>query len=129
MVGETGIGKTLFSFEIAAAAAGSEKFLGWAGRRKVRVMLIDGEMPSETFKERMELVAERHGRELEIYGYNRDWLGDEREIPPLDTDQGRQWLQHEIEIVKPDLIIFDSIMCLLAGDLMKPEGQGNRISK
>jgi hypothetical protein len=79
-------------------------------------------MPVETFKERMELIAERHGGDLEIYGYNRDQLGDEREIPPLDTDAGRKWLKREIEIVKPDLIVFDSIMCLLAGDLMKPEG-------
>ena len=122
IVGETGIGKTLFAFELAASAADAEKLLGWPGRRKVRVMYIDGEMPAETFKERMQLVADRHGDDLEIYGYNRDHLGDEREIPPLDTDAGRKWLQREIEIVKPDLIIFDSIMCLLAGDLMKPEG-------
>jgi len=122
LVGATGIGKTLFTMELAACVAAGKSFLGWEARRKCRVIYIDGEMPAETFKERMELVAERHGNDLAIYGYNRDRLGDERDIPPLDTQAGRDWLKREIEIVKPDLIIFDSIMCLVAGDLMKPEG-------
>jgi AAA domain len=122
LVGATGIGKTLFAMELAACAAAGKSFLGWKARRKCRVMYIDGEMPAETFKERMELIAERHGDDLEIYGYNRDRLGDEGDIPPLDTQAGRDWLKREIDIIKPDLIIFDSIMCLVAGDLMKPEG-------
>jgi len=46
--------------------------------------------------------------------YNRDVLGND-DMPPLNTPEGATWLMREIEVVKPDLIIFDSIMCLLAG--------------
>ena len=35
-------------------------------------MYLDGEMPAETFKERMELIAQRYGSDITLYGYNRD---------------------------------------------------------
>src|SRR5271155_3202121 len=41
--------------------------------------------------------------------YNRDVLGND-DMPPLNTPEGATWLMREIEVVKPDLIIFDSIM-------------------
>jgi hypothetical protein len=55
--GETGIGKTLFSMEFTAAISAAAKFLRWPGQRQARVMYIDGEMPIETFQERMKLIA------------------------------------------------------------------------
>ena len=73
-------------------------------------MFIDGEMPAETFKERMELIAERHGSDLEIYGYNRDRFGDDMEIPPLNVEAGQKWLVRELDLIKPDMIIFDNII-------------------
>src|SRR3984957_17608430 len=56
--GETGVGKTLFALELAGAVASGKPFLAWEGIRRARVMYLDGEMPAETFKERMQLVAE-----------------------------------------------------------------------
>ena len=114
--GETGIGKTLLGMDIGGAVAAGVAFLKWAGQRKARVMYIDGELPIETFKERMELVASRYGEELQFYGYNREALGDGG-LPPLNTEAGQAWLRREIEAVKPDLIIFDLIMCLLVGSM------------
>jgi hypothetical protein len=38
-------------------------------------------------------------------------------LPPLNTDAGQLWLKREIAAVKQDLIIFDSIMCLLIGSM------------
>jgi hypothetical protein len=39
-------------------------------------------------KERMELIAERYGRDLQFYGYNREDLGFDG-MPPLNTDLGQ----------------------------------------
>jgi hypothetical protein len=114
--GETGIGKTLIAMEMAAAIAVAAAFLKWPGQRRARVMYLDGELPMETFKERMQLIADRHGKDIEIFGYNREALGDDG-MPPLNTEAGQAWLKREIAAVKPDLIIFDSIMCLLIGSM------------
>jgi hypothetical protein len=83
-------------------------------------MYLDGEMPVETFKERMELIAARYGRDLEFHGYNREDLGDGG-MPPLNTPTGQAWLRREIDAIKPDIIVFDSIMCLLIGSLKEEE--------
>jgi hypothetical protein len=83
-----------------------------AGQRRSRVMYIDGKLPIETFKERMELVAALYGQDIEFYGYNRDDL-DDGQMPPLNIEDGQKWLRREIEAINPDLIFFDSIMSLL----------------
>jgi hypothetical protein len=64
--GDTGIGKTLFALSMAGAMASGRSFLGWAGKRRARVMYLDGEMPAETFKERMKLVADECGVDLAL---------------------------------------------------------------
>ena len=110
--GETGIGKTLLFMDATTAAAIA--FLKWAGQRRARVMYVDGELPIETFKERMQLIAARYGDDIQFYGYNREDLGDDG-LPPLNTEQGQNWLRREIDAIKPDLIIFNSIFCLLVG--------------
>jgi hypothetical protein len=119
LVGETGIGKTLLSLEIAASIAKGCGFLGWEGGRPARVMYIDGELPAETFKERLSLIAAQYGSDIELFAYNRDrqaQLGLP-DIPPLNTPAGQQWLWREIGIVKPDAITFDSVMSLLIGTM------------
>ena len=120
LVGETGVGKTLFSLDWAGAMAAGADFLGWQGRRRCRVMYFDGELPAETFKERIAIIAERYGEDIELFGYNRDVLGPD-EMPPLNTDAGRAWLWREIETVKPDALFLDAIMCLLAGNMSEEE--------
>jgi RecA-family ATPase len=58
--GETGVGKTLFAVDLAGSIASGDSFLSWKGSgRSACVMYLDGEMPAETFKERMELIAQR----------------------------------------------------------------------
>jgi hypothetical protein len=117
VIGETGIGKTLFGAEMGSASAKGSAFLNWEARRPSRVMYLDGELPVETFKERMELIASRHGRGIPFFGYNREDLGFDG-MPPLNTPAGQAWLWREIEAIKPDLILFDSIMCLLVGSML-----------
>jgi hypothetical protein len=118
--GNTGVGKTLFALSMAAAMAAGGRFLDWDGRRVCRVMYLDGELPAETFKERMQLIADEYGADLVIYGYNCDVLPD-GEMPPLNTPEGEKWLWREIEIVRPDVIVLDSIMSLLTGTMGEEE--------
>ena len=119
--GETGVGKTLFAVDLAGSVASGDSFLSWKGSgRSARVMYLDGEMPAETFKERMALIAQRYGSDITLYGYNRDILKD-GDMPPLNTPEGEKWLWHEIDLIKPDLIVFDSIMCLLTGSMSEEE--------
>jgi AAA domain len=118
VIGETGIGKTLFGCEMGAVTAAGASFLSWEARRPSRVMFIDGELPVETFKERMELIATRYRRDISFYGYNREDLGLDG-MPPLNTPAGQAWLRREIEAIKPDVILFDSIMCLLVGPMQE----------
>jgi hypothetical protein len=119
--GATGVGKTLFFLDLAGAVAAGCGFLNWKGSGgPKRVMYLDGELPSETFKERMQLLASRYGASLELFGYNRDALGDD-EMPPLNIPEGEKWLWREIDRNNPDLIVFDSIMCLLSGNMSEED--------
>jgi hypothetical protein len=74
-------------------------------------MYHDGKLPIETFKERMELLGRRYGPGVAFYGYNREDLGDAG-LPPINTEAKQARLKREIAANKPDLIIFNSIMCL-----------------
>jgi hypothetical protein len=117
--GDTGIGKTLFSLELGFAIAAGANFLIWKGGRRSRVMYLDGEMPAETMKERIVAAATIYG-DVDLFAYNRDLLGSNA-MPPLNRPEGQKWLWREIEAVKPDLIVFDSLMCLLVGPLSEEE--------
>jgi AAA domain len=120
VIGETGVGKTLFGLELGfATSAGNTNFLIWQCVRPCRVMYLDGEMPAETLKERIEAAATIYGN-VDLHAYNRDVLSVDA-MPPLNTPAGQDWLWREIDAVKPDLIIFDSIMCLLIGPLSEEE--------
>jgi len=119
VVGDTGVGKTLFGLELGFAVASASPFLTWQGTRPACVMYLDGEMPAETFKERIEAAAQIYGN-VDLIGYNRDVLGPD-DMPPLNTEPGQAWLRREIEAVKPDLLIGDSLMCLLVGPLSDEE--------
>jgi AAA domain len=119
--GDTGVGKTLFNLPMAAAAADGVDFLDWKGSgTRRRTVYFDGEMPAETAQERLRPIGERHGRDLPLWFYNRDVLHD-REMPPLNTEDGERWLMREVEALKPDFIVFDSIMSLLAGSMSDAE--------
>jgi hypothetical protein len=119
--GETGVGKTLFALDLAAAIASGEPFLDWeAGKRPARVAYFDGELPAETFKERLQFIASRYGEDLNLYGYNRDALRD-GEMPAFNSPEGEAWLWREIDAVHPDLVIFDSVMCLMTGAMSEEE--------
>jgi hypothetical protein len=112
---DTGTGKTLLVMAIAMAVAANRRILHWAScGRPRRVMYIDGDLPAETCQERVKLMLALYGAAgVKFFAYNLDQLEREgRGFEPFNTTAGRAWLEREIERVKPDLIVFDSVMCL-----------------
>jgi hypothetical protein len=89
--GDTGVGKTLFAMAIGGAVGSAKSFLNWTGRRKARVLYLDGELPAETFKERMQMLARVWGDDIMFFGYNRDEQVHD-DMPPLNDYEGQKWL-------------------------------------
>ena len=83
-------------------------------------MYFDGEMPAETFKERMELIASRYGPDLQLYGYNRDALGRRRDAA-AEHARRRGVAYEGNRRGQARAIVFDSIMCLLVGVMSEEE--------
>jgi hypothetical protein len=117
VIGVTGIGKTLFGVDLGFAVATGANFLHWNGTgRRRRVMYIDGELPPETLKERVQASAAVYGAEADIYLYNRDVL-DPGEMTAFNLEKGEHWLLRELQALKPDMVIFDNIECLCQGPM------------
>ncbi len=61
LFGPTGHGKTLFGMGMGGAMSAGLPFLNWDAGPRARVMYLDGELPAQTFKERMILLAQAYG--------------------------------------------------------------------
>ena len=114
-VAPTGLGKTNFALALGFAVAAGRGFLHWEGRRKARVLYIDGEMSRRLLKRRLHDASERLGEVPEnFYALSHEDIDG---FAPLNTPAGQQCIEAVLEILGDvDLIIFDSIMFLLIGD-------------
>jgi hypothetical protein len=120
LVAPTGLGKTGFALAKALHAAAGKDFLHWRGRRPCKVLYIDGEMARRLFKERIADAAKRLGEQPA--GFHALSHEDVEGFAPLNTREGQSYIERLIEqIGNPDLIVFDSIMCLLVGDMKDGE--------
>jgi hypothetical protein len=116
----TGIGKTNFGLALGMRVAAGMVFLHWQGRRKARVLYIDGEMSRRLLRQRV-LDEERR---LGITPENFFALSHEdiKGFKPLNTIEGQAWMDALIEKLGGiDLVIADNIMCLTVGDMKDPE--------
>ena len=111
----TGLGKTMFVFGLAMGAGAAKGFLNWRGRRISRVLIIDGEMSIRLLKKRIVGEAARTGAPLtSVYFLSHE---DVENFAPLNTPEGQKYIDQEIErLGGVDLIVFDNIMSLIAGD-------------
>jgi hypothetical protein len=127
LVGRTGLGETLLGFAIACGMATGAGFLHWRCSRPVRVLLIDGEMPAELIKARAVDALRRIDKlpppgDLVIYSRDVEDEFAERfptlgKMEPLNTERGQQFVLALIaELGGVDVVIFDNVMSLIAGD-------------
>jgi hypothetical protein len=116
----TGIGKTMFGIGLGMRAADGKGFLHWAGVRPARVLFVDGEMAQRLLQQRLIDEAARLGRRPE--GFHILSHEDVENFRPLNTPEGQAFIERVIErIGGVDLIIFDNIMSLLAGNMKETE--------
>ena len=116
----TGIGKTMFGIGLGMAAADGSGFLHWRGVRPARVLFIDGEMSRRLLQQRLIDEVARLGRSPE--GFHILSHEDVENFRPLNTPEGQAFIERMIErIGSVDLIIFDNIMSLLAGNMKETE--------
>jgi hypothetical protein len=120
LVGETGLGKTNFFLALALHIAAGADFLHWRGRRPCRVLYIDGEMSRRLLKQRIADAVERIGDHP--VGFHALSHEDIEGWAPLNTPAGQACIEKIIkQIGGVDFIVFDAIMCLLAGDMKDGE--------
>jgi hypothetical protein len=108
----------MFALGLAFAQRFGQNFLHWEARRPARVLVLDGEMPRDLLKERIGLACKWSGRPPALDGLFILSREDVEDMPPLDTEEGQQWLLAVIEQLGGiDFIIFDNVSCLVMGDL------------
>jgi hypothetical protein len=116
----TGIGKTMFAIAMAIAIAGALGFLHWRGVRPARVLFIDGEMSRRLLRQRLTDEVSRIG--IRPPGMHILSHEDVDRFAPLNSKEGQGLIERVIkDIGGVDLIIFDNIMSLLAGNMKETE--------
>ena len=86
--GDTGVGKTLLALVDGGRDGGGARVPRLGGRRRARIMYLDGEMPAETFKERMQLIADSTARISRSTATTATFSAPD-EMPPLNTRRAR----------------------------------------
>jgi hypothetical protein len=116
----TGLGKTNFWIAVGMAIAAGTGFLHWQGRRHARVLYIDGEMSRRLLKKRLAAEVRRLGFAPEtFFAFSHEDIED---FAPLNTQAGQSVIDALVaHLGGVDLIIFDSVMCLTAGDMKDEE--------
>jgi len=120
LVAPTGLGKTNFAMALAIAVAAGGDFLHWSGCRPCKVLYIDGEMSRRVLRQRLaDAVARLGSQPAGFFALSREDVDD---MPPLNTAGGQAYIERIIASKGGiDLIVFDSIMCLLVGDMKDGE--------
>jgi hypothetical protein len=120
IISATGLGKTNLCLALAFAIALGHDFLHWRADREARVLYIDGEMSKRLMKARLADAARRAGAVPDnLFVLCRD---DLQHMAPLNTPEGQQLIEELIEKVGGvDLVIFDNVQSLLAGDMKDEE--------
>lgn len=114
----TGIGKTLYTLNLAYAIAGGGSFLKYKAPRPRKVLYIDGEMQFEQLHQRLMLIADKQGAlddpsNLKII--TPDKIGGIR-VPKMDDPIDQDLYQRLFEIYDVEIVIFDNLSMLSSFD-------------
>lgn len=103
-----GIGKTFLGLSIGYAVASGGQIMKWPAPKPRRVLLVDGEMPSETLKERLAKIAQGSNAEIVNEDFFRILAADYQELglPDFSKPAGQEELEPFLEGV--ELLILDN---------------------
>ena len=116
----TGLGKSMVGMALGMSVASGNGFLHWPGVRAAKVLYIDGEMSRRLLKRRLNDEIARVGKQpAGFYAFSHE---DADNFVPLNTSDGQKFIDSLVgSIGGVDLIIFDNIMSLIAGDMKDEE--------
>ena len=116
----TGIGKTMVGIGLGMGIAAAAGFLHWRSVRPARVLFIDGEMSRRLLQQRLIDEVNRLGRKPDgFYVLSHE---DVENFRPLNTPEGQAFIEEQIKrIGGVDLIEFDNVISLLAGNMKETE--------
>ena len=115
LVGQGGTGKSLLVLDIAMALAAGQSVLGHPPGEPISVLYIDMENPvGEVYTRRDNLGYQDNSLERLAYYHMPD-------LPALDTRAGGKFIDAMTERHSPDLVIFDTISKLVAGEESKSD--------
>lgn len=114
----TGVGKTLFTLNMAYAIAGGGSFLKYQCPKPRKVLYVDGEMPFNQVHNRLMQIAERQG-ELDFKN-NFALITPDKilpyRVPKIDEEEG-QFIYKELLIKREfEVVIFDNLSMLTSVD-------------
>jgi len=120
-----GIGKTLFSLELACALANGQNFLKyewWNKSKPIPVLYVEGEMSAIELQERVNHTIERYRNENIEFNYNLFKIAPLREqlnnkFDPLNIQLGQKRLELQLEQITKQfnqrpIVFLDNVSCL-----------------
>jgi putative DNA primase/helicase len=107
-----GVGKTFVGLFVAYAVASGGTCLRWKAPKPRRVLVIDGEMPLVTLRERLARIADSSEIEPPSPDYIRIIAADHQEngIPDLASAEGIEAIEEHLEGI--ELVIVDNLSTL-----------------
>lgn len=114
----TGIGKTLFTLNMAYAIAGGGNFLKYTCPKPRKVLYVDGEMPFNQVHSRLMQISERQGEltfEDNLCLLTPDKILPHR-MPKIDEPEGQHLYKELLLAHNFEVIIFDNLSMLTSID-------------
>jgi hypothetical protein len=120
-----GIGKTLFTLNIAYMLARGGNFLKYYAKMPKKVLYIDGEMNYSMMHQRLMDIEKQQGALDEITQDNFFLLTPDKvypkKLPKIDSKEGQAFYNSIIEECKIDVVFFDNFSTLSVFDENSPE--------
>ena len=117
----SGLGKTLFTLNLAYAIAGGGSFHKYNCQIPRKVLYVDGEMPYKQLHARLMEIPKHQG--ILDYKKNLAFLTPDKimptRIPKIDELLGQQFYEQFIELYQYEVIIFDNLSMLSSIDESK----------
>lgn len=116
-----GMGKTMFTLNLAYAIASGGKFMNYICPKPRKVLYVDGEMAYNQLQSRVITIKEHHG-DMEIPG-NLHFLTADKilpaRIPKMDEPEGQYIYERKMIEEEFEVIIFDNCSALSTIDQLK----------